>query len=92
VTRLTPRLRLALALVIAALAFAACGGDDDEPATTSAPTVEAPAGGSATSGELGALPPGFVECMAEQGYEIESQSDIHSAPADVLQDCFGAAH
>jgi hypothetical protein len=30
--------------------------------------------------------------MAEQGYEITSSADIHSAPPDVLQACFGASH
>jgi len=38
------------------------------------------------------LPPGFVECMADQGHEIESSADIHSAPPEVLQTCFGASH
>jgi hypothetical protein len=73
------------------LTFAACGGDDEETTTAPAPSVEAPSGGAAPSG-LGALPPGFVECMAEQGYEIESSADIHSAPPEVLQACFGSSH
>jgi hypothetical protein len=83
---------LALALVALALALAACGGgDDDEETTTTPPASEAPSGSAAPPG-LGALPPGFVECMAEQGYEVESSADIHSAPPDVLQACFGSAH
>jgi hypothetical protein len=30
--------------------------------------------------------------MAQQGYVIRSEADIHSAPPGVLQACFGAAH
>lgn len=79
---------LVLALVAAALAFAACGGGDDEETTTTAPAVsEAPSGGAPPS--VGALPPEFIECMAEEGYEIESSADIHSAPPQVLRQCFG---
>jgi hypothetical protein len=82
----------ALALALLALLLAACGGgDDEETTTTSPPASEAPSGSAAPPG-LGALPPGFVECMADQGYEVESSADIHSAPAEVLQGCFGAAH
>jgi hypothetical protein len=89
------RVALALALALVALAFtlAACGGgDDEETTTTPAPSVEAPSGGAVPPSDLGALPPGFVECMAQQGYEIESSADIHSAPPEVLQACFGASH
>jgi hypothetical protein len=80
---------LALALTALALTLAACGGDDDEATTT--PTAP-PASGTPPSGDLGDLPPGFVECMRQQGYEISSSADIHSAPPEVLQACFGAAH
>ena len=74
-----------------ALAFAGCGGDDggDEETTTTAPSSELEAPGGATPpGGLGALPPGFVECMAEEGYDVQSPADIHSAPPQVLQMCF----
>lgn len=84
---------LALALVALALVLAACGGGGDEETTTApAPAVEAPSGGATPPSDLGALPPGFVECMADEGYDIESQADIHSAPQEVLQACFGASH
>ena len=74
---------VALGLVALALVLAACGGGDDGEDKKATPPP---------SGDLGALPPGFVECMAEQGYEIKSSADIHSAPPEVLQGCFGAAH
>jgi hypothetical protein len=80
----------ATALITLVLVVVAASGGDDEPATTSAAPAEAPS--APPSGDLGALPPGFVECMAEQGYEIQSSADIHAAPQDVLQTCFGAAH
>jgi hypothetical protein len=87
------RVRTVTALALALLAFllAACGGGDDEGTTTSPPASEAPSGSAPPPG-LGALPSGFVECMADQGYEIESSADIHSAPPDVLQACFGSSH
>jgi len=92
VTRFRTLIALALALVALALLLAACGGgDDDEETTTTTPAAEAPSP-SAAPPSVGALPPGFVECMAEQGYEIESPTEIHSAPPDVLQACFGSAH
>jgi hypothetical protein len=30
--------------------------------------------------------------MADRGFEVESSADIHSAPPDVLQACFGSLH
>ena len=82
---------LATAAVVVGLVIAGCGGDDggDEETTTTAPSTELEAPSGATPpGGLGALPPGFVECMAEEGYDVQSPADIHSAPPQVLQMCF----
>jgi PBP1b-binding outer membrane lipoprotein LpoB len=81
----------ALALLALALVLAACGDDDDAGTTTTTPAAEAPSGSPAPPSVDG-LPPGFVECMADEGYAVESPADIHSAPPEVLQACFGAAH
>jgi hypothetical protein len=81
---------IGLALVALALGPAACGGGDEE-STSPTPSVETPSHGSGPPGDLGDLPPGFVECMAREGYEVKSPDDIHSAPPAVLQACFGAA-
>jgi hypothetical protein len=88
-----PRTLIALALALVALVvlLAACGGSDDDQTTTTPPASEAPSG-NATPPGLGALPPEFIECMADQGYEVESSADIHSAPPEVLQACFGSSH
>jgi hypothetical protein len=86
---------LAMALVALALSLGACGGDDNEgeAATTSAPATQPPLGGGATPpSSASQLPPQFVKCMAEQGYDVQSSADIHSAPTAVLQLCFGALH
>ncbi|MQA73487.1 MAG: hypothetical protein GEU88_03905 [Solirubrobacterales bacterium] len=82
----------ALALALLALLLSACGGGEDEEETTTTPPASQAPSGSAAPPAVGALPPGFVECMADQGYEVESSADIHSAPPEVLQACFGAAH
>jgi hypothetical protein len=72
---------VALALAALILILAGCGGGGEE-----RPTSPAPPNASST------LPPAFVECMADRGFEIESPADIHSAPPQVLQACFGALH
>jgi hypothetical protein len=90
-----PRAATSVALALVALTLAACGGGDDEKATTTpAPSeaVEAPAETAPPASAPGRLPPEFVECMADQGFAIESSADIHSAPAELLQACFGSLH
>lgn len=88
------RLPSAIAILVAlALLVGACGGDDEDDTPTAAPPAsEAPLGGGATPPSTGQLPPAFIDCMADQGYEIESSDDIHSAPQQVLQACFGSLH
>jgi PBP1b-binding outer membrane lipoprotein LpoB len=96
VRRLRTAIAIAVALVALALVLAACGGEDDPEASTSpAPpqdvdTATETAPPSAPS--AGQLPAEFIDCMAEQGFKIESSADVHSAPAQVLQACFGALH
>ena len=86
-----PRPAASALVVVLGVLLAACGGGDDEdPATTTAPAA-AP-GGGATSPSPGALPPELVECFADQGYDLESPTEIHSAPQQVVQECFGALH
>jgi hypothetical protein len=76
-----------LGAVLIGLALASCG-DDDENATTS----PAPRDAVETPSAPGALPPEFIECMAKQGFEVSSADDIHSAPPQILQACFGSLH
>lgn len=80
------------ALVIG-LVLSSCGGDEKDSTTkpSPAPPAEAPSGDAAPS-DPSALPPEFVKCMADQGFEIKSSADIHSAPQQVLQACFGSLH
>jgi len=80
---------MTIGAIVAGLALAGCGGGDDDETTTAPPPRPAPSGGTPPSSGPGALPPGFAECMAKQGYEIKSSADIHSAPPQVLQECFG---
>lgn len=71
-------------LAAVALALAGCGDDDaggggGDPVPPSAPSQ---------------LPPEFVECMADQGIDLESSPDaMHSPEAQqALQACFGSLH
>jgi hypothetical protein len=91
VRRVRAVIALALTLVAAVLVLAACGGGDDEETGTSPAPTESPSGG-ATPPSPGALPPELMECYADKGYEIESPTDIHSAPPQVVQECFGVLH
>jgi hypothetical protein len=79
------RRRLAAAVLVSGLLVAGCGGDDD--GTTAEPAPQTP-----TPSRVSGLPPEFIACMADQGYAIESADDVHAAPQEVLQLCFGALH
>ena len=86
---------VALALVALALLVGGCFGGDDEENDATAPASAAPLGdgrGSATPPSPSALPPELLECFADKGYEIASPTEIHSAPPQVVQECFGALH
>jgi hypothetical protein len=71
------------------LLIAGCGGGDDPktstPATTATPSQP-------PSPSAGQLPPAFLKCMRDRGYAIASPDEIHSAPPEVLQACFGELH
>jgi hypothetical protein len=81
-------------LVAIVLAGIAVAGGDDEATTNRAPRdrLDAPTEPTPTPGDPSSLPPEFVQCMADQGFDITSPDDIHAAPPQVLQTCFGALH
>lgn len=84
---------VAIGALVIGLGLAGCAGEDEEKATTtSAPPVDAPSGSAPPPSDPSALPPEFVDCMAAKGYKVKSSADIHSAPQQVLQACFGALH
>jgi hypothetical protein len=88
-----PRHLASVALALVALALlTACDGGEDEQATTSPASGEAPEGRPTPRSSPAQLPPEFVKCMADQGFKVTSPDDIHSAPPGVLQACFGALH
>jgi hypothetical protein len=93
VRRLRGLVAVASVLLALALVLAACGGGDQEETTTSpapSPGV-APPGGDGTPSP-GALPPALVQCFADRGFPLESPTEIHSAPPQVVQACFGLLH
>jgi hypothetical protein len=85
---------LSIGAVVIALGLSSCGGDDDKATTTPAPpdAVETPNESAPPPSGAAALPPEFVECMADQGFDVSSADDIHSAPTQMLQACFGSLH
>lgn len=89
------RIGVASALLVAAILVVAIagalGGDEERPTASPAPS-KAPAGRAAPSGSPGALPPQLVKCFADQGFDVSSPAEIHSAPPQVVQECFGALH
>jgi hypothetical protein len=83
---------LALSLLALAVAVAACGGDDAEETTTSpTPSADAPSDRAAPS--LSSFPPEFLDCLADQGIDLESVTDvsavIHSPEGN---QCFDELH
>lgn len=78
-----------IAIVVAAIALAG-GGGGGESATSPTP-AQSPGGGAAPP-SAGGLPPGIAECVADQGFELESPDELHSVPDDVLEACFDALH
>jgi hypothetical protein len=89
--------RLAAIVTVLALAalIGACGGGDDGDDSPPAPPPpsEVPFGNrDAPPPSASQLPPEFIECMAKKGYDVASSADIHSAPPQVLQACFGSLH
>ena len=89
-----PAISAVITAVALSLLLGACGGSDDtsDDARTSPPASQTPFGGATPPGSLDQLPPEFLKCMKDQGYEVESPDEIHSAPPQVLQACFGALH
>jgi hypothetical protein len=85
---------VSIAAVVIGLALSSCGGDDKKATTSPAPpdTAETPSESAPPASSPGALPPEFVACMADQGFDISSADDIHSAPTQMLQACFGSLH
>jgi hypothetical protein len=77
-----------------ALVLPSCGGGNDKkPSTSPASSNTAEPDETAPPPNTDAqLPPAFVKCMADQGYELESADEIHSAPMQALQTCFPALH
>jgi hypothetical protein len=82
---------IALALVALALLLGGCWGGDDEETTNSPAPAGAPDGDAAPPSPSG-LPPQLVECFADRGFDLKSPTEIHSAPPQVVEECFGALH
>jgi hypothetical protein len=91
-----PALSMTIVAAMLALILGACSDGDDsaDKAETAPPPAQAPRDDDSGTppASPGQLPPAFVQCMAEQGFEIQSSGDIHSAPPQVVQACFGALH
>ena len=82
-----------VAIVLGGIALGRNGGEDGTTTRERRDAVETPTDtATPPPGAPGAMPPAFVKCMADRGFAVESPQEIHSAPPEVLQDCFGALH
>jgi hypothetical protein len=88
------RRHVTIGAVVIGLALSSCGGDDGKATAEPTPSdgIETPSESTPTPSAPSGLPPEFLKCMADQGYDISSSDDIHSAPPQVLQDCFESFH
>lgn len=75
--------RATIGAVVIALALSGCGGDNEGATSPPAPSVspEAPV---ETTPRPSALPPEFLECVADEGHELSPTDDIHAAPPEIL--------
>jgi hypothetical protein len=81
-----------VAIVLGGIALAGGGDDDESPNPSRLDAIETPAETTTPRSDPGLLPPAFIECMAEQGFDVNSPDDIHAAPPQVLQTCFATLH
>jgi hypothetical protein len=91
-----------LVAIVGGIAIAGDSGDDERtsaaPATTRAPS-DAPGGSAAPQG-LGAFPPQFLQCLKDQGVDVEKIESTDpneifhggAVPPEVLNACFGVLH
>jgi hypothetical protein len=86
-----------IAIVVIGIAVAGGGGDDGESSTSPAPAA-ARGDGAAPPGVASQLPPGFAECLADQGVDIPERAGLNeifhggAVPPQVLNACFEALH
>jgi hypothetical protein len=88
-----------IAIVAVGIAAAGGGGDDGESSTSPAPAA-APSDGAAPPGVLSGFPPEFIQCLADQGVDIQSLEGIDpqeifhggAVPPEVMNACFGVIH
>jgi hypothetical protein len=85
-----------IAIVVVGIAVAGGGGDDGE-SSTSPPPAAAPGDGAAPPG-ASQLPPGFAECLADQGVDIPEGASLNeifhggAVPPEVVNQCFERLH
>jgi hypothetical protein len=80
--------RATISAVLVALALSACGGEKPE-SNDHADAERNPVRDDAGHERA---PPEFLDCIADQGYELSPTDDIHAAPPEILQTCFESLH
>jgi hypothetical protein len=86
-----------IAIVVVGIAAAGGGGDDGESSTSPAPAA-APSDGAVPPGVASQLPPGFAECLADQGVDIPEGTGLNeifhggAVPPEVVNQCFERLH
>jgi hypothetical protein len=86
-----------VAIVVVSIAVAGGGAEDGESSTSTAPAA-APSDGAAPPDVASQLPPGFADCLADQGVEIPEGASLNdifhggAVPPQAVEQCFQRLH
>jgi hypothetical protein len=86
-----------IAIVVVGIAVAG-GGEDDGGSSTSPAPAAAPSDGAVPPDVASQLPPGFAECLADQGVDIPEGAGLNeifhggAVPPEVVNQCFQQLH
>jgi hypothetical protein len=86
-----------IAIVVVGIAAAGGGGDDGESSTSPEPAA-APSDGALPPDVASQLPPGFAQCLADQGVDIPEGAGLNeifhggAVPPEAVNQCFQRLH
>lgn len=85
--------RLAAAAVATTLALSSCGEDDGDTTTTTPPPTGVGEQSTPVTPGASPFPPEFLDCMTDQGVDVQSSEEIHAPEAQAaFQACLQFLH